>query len=514
MGVYYSSAILGKLDDITTKQDDLADAVSSSNATSTSLLESLLEIISQLNISMPLAVIGSASPTSGVIPLTVSFKAVPIGGTPPYSFVWNFGDGKPTSSERTPTHDYTSAGTYTATITVTDSAAATASDTITTKVEERMGVITLRVIGPWAGAEMEAFLPVLTEFEKRNPGIETEYVIYRAEQLATLLPLQFQAATTPGDVIADAWGWFVAKQGGEGHLLELNDLVNETSYISGIFDPVKVDTGIYGAPFTAWGKPGFWYRKSFFEAHELTPPTTWDEFVSLLETIKGISGIKNPIVTGDGVGWPISDIVEHFIITFGGPELQHGLIDGTVNFTDPQVKSLFQEKIVPLLEAGYFSAPTEWTAAIETWWTGDYALYPMGTWLTGMVEDPNDLGLFALPGCEGAVLGTDYWIIPKYTRHLEEAKKLVAFLTGVEGQTVHVGTKAGKFATNLEVPLEAHWAPMRDVMAAMALVEPVPDMDDTIGGTWQPLFWDQLKLLWVDPAKLDEVLQTLQEAHP
>jgi multiple sugar transport system substrate-binding protein len=39
-------------------------------------------------------------------------------------------------------------------------------------------------------------------------------------------------------------------------------------------------------------------------------------------------------------------------------------------------------------------------------------------------------------------------------------------------------------------------------------------MDDTIGGYWQPLFWDQLKLLWVDPSQLDAVLQTLDESHP
>ncbi|MDH5374231.1 MAG: ABC transporter substrate-binding protein [Candidatus Bathyarchaeota archaeon] len=98
-------------------------------------METLLNtIISGLNVSVPLAVMGSASPTSGAVILTVSLKAVPIGGTSPYSFEWDFGDGTATSSERTPTHDYTSAGTYTATITVTDGAEATASDTITVTV--------------------------------------------------------------------------------------------------------------------------------------------------------------------------------------------------------------------------------------------------------------------------------------------------------------------------------------------------------------------------------------------
>ncbi|HOI37823.1 MAG TPA: ABC transporter substrate-binding protein, partial [Bacillota bacterium] len=40
--------------------------------------------------------------------------------------------------------------------------------------------------------------------------------------------------------------------------------------------------------------------------------------------------------------------------------------------------------------------------------------------------------------------------------------------------------------------------------------EALPDLDDTIGGEWQPAFWDQLKLLWVSPARVGEVLETLQ----
>jgi carbohydrate ABC transporter substrate-binding protein, CUT1 family (TC 3.A.1.1.-) len=40
------------------------------------------------------------------------------------------------------------------------------------------------------------------------------------------------------------------------------------------------------------------------------------------------------------------------------------------------------------------------------------------------------------------------------------------------------------------------------------------DMDDTIGGEWQPAFWDQLKLLWVKPDRYVEVLETLEKKAP
>ena len=50
------------------------------------------------------------------------------------SYLWNFGDGTPTSSEPNPTHTYTTAGTFTVTLTVTDNQGATDSDTATVTV--------------------------------------------------------------------------------------------------------------------------------------------------------------------------------------------------------------------------------------------------------------------------------------------------------------------------------------------------------------------------------------------
>lgn len=388
----------------------------------------------------------------------------------------------------------------------------TSPTTTTTTTQTPTEKVTLTVLGPWAGAEMEAFQQVLNKFMEEYPNIRVEYRIYRAEDLASILPPQFEAGMAPGDVIF-MWGWWIKEYGDKGHLMDLSDLVNPDEYIKGIFDPVKSGDKIYGLPFTAWAKPGFWYRKSFFQQHNLSEPKTWDEFLQLLDKIKQIPGIEAPIATGDSVGWPISDVVEHFIITFGGPDMQLKLINGEIKFNDPQVKQVFQNYIVPLIRNGYFSEPIEWTKAVEEWWSGKYALYFMGTWITGMVDDPNDLGFFPLPGCEGVVMGTDYLFVPKYTKHPQEAKLLAKWLA-TEGQRVHVGTHAGKFATWLKVDINDHWAPMQIVYQKLKTMTPLPDLDDSVGGDWQKLFWDQLKLLWVNPDKLDDVLNTLTENFP
>ena len=75
----------------------------------------------------------SATPTSGQVPLNVAFTGTATGGTPPYSYSWNFGDGSAASTTQNPTHTYSSAATYTATLTVTDSSSpvATATSNVT-----------------------------------------------------------------------------------------------------------------------------------------------------------------------------------------------------------------------------------------------------------------------------------------------------------------------------------------------------------------------------------------------
>jgi hypothetical protein len=75
-----------------------------------------------------LSVTASAAPSSGGAPLSVAFEAEISGGTPPYAFDWDFGDGSPHSSEADPEHTYAAEGLYPVTLTVTDAAGALASD--------------------------------------------------------------------------------------------------------------------------------------------------------------------------------------------------------------------------------------------------------------------------------------------------------------------------------------------------------------------------------------------------
>ena len=69
----------------------------------------------------PVAVTISASPTSGTMPLTVSFTSSVSGGVPPYTYLWSFGDGA-TSPAANTVHIYVTGGNFLVWLSVGDSA--------------------------------------------------------------------------------------------------------------------------------------------------------------------------------------------------------------------------------------------------------------------------------------------------------------------------------------------------------------------------------------------------------
>ncbi len=74
----------------------------------------------------PLSASASAFPGSGTVPLRVAFSAFALGGAPPYSYAWTFGDGS-AGTGSSPQHTYNITGSYVAQVVVTDASGATAS---------------------------------------------------------------------------------------------------------------------------------------------------------------------------------------------------------------------------------------------------------------------------------------------------------------------------------------------------------------------------------------------------
>ena len=102
-----------------------------------------LETITVGEAGAPTALINVTPSTTGIAPFTVYFDASQssvadsgegCGSCSIVSYAWNFGDGTPTGNGMTISHTYTSAGTYTVVLTVTDSNGNTGYDSVTITV--------------------------------------------------------------------------------------------------------------------------------------------------------------------------------------------------------------------------------------------------------------------------------------------------------------------------------------------------------------------------------------------
>jgi len=102
--------------------------------------------ISVVSLEAPPVADFSGNPTSGTVPLTVTFTD--LSSNNPTSWSWNFGDGGSSTSQN-PSHQYTSAGTYTVTLTATN---AYGSDQ-----EVKTDYITVNAGGAWTTITYDDF---------------------------------------------------------------------------------------------------------------------------------------------------------------------------------------------------------------------------------------------------------------------------------------------------------------------------------------------------------------------
>ena len=376
---------------------------------------------------------------------------------------------------------------------------------------------TLTVYALWTGAEQYNFEQALGNFTQ-NTGINVTYFGRTTEDLLVSVPQQLANPPYDVDVIIAPWPYWIMDN--SPYLTAVTDVITESDFPSNIISPVKASDGtLWAAPFKLSGKPGFWFRDSFFQNNSLSVPTTYDEFKNtLLPAIQAVPGVEQAIASGDTVGWPLSDTAEGFIIGLGGYQLQLDLETGPSarNWTDPQVVNVFGN-LTDLLDAGYFSTPADWEAQLAKLWDGKYGIYWQGSFITTLpeIKDVNDLDFFPFPGTNGVSGSVDYAVITKDAPHLNEAKQLVQYLAGADAQEIMVG-QGGFLATNVNVPASAYTTIDKKVVDFMSQpgITIVPDLDDTIGGQWQQTFWDQLKLLWTSPSTstMNSVLDSLQTA--
>lgn len=217
----------------------------------------------------------------------------------------------------------------------TDAAAteATASEA-STKEEPAATVdepVTITILRPGDEEKVKSFLePAVQQFEAENPNITVEIMYESWAGWIQTYPTYFEADTQP-DVIF-WWDNKLYDSSAHDHLVNLSNYLSEDFFSQipqGIWD--LVDTGdmdgVYYVP-NSVDTFVMYYNKDVFTAAGLdpnTPPTTWDELLTVVQTIydaTGTPGIGIPAITG-------SEVLEEFVGLFINQATDASVLDSS-----------------------------------------------------------------------------------------------------------------------------------------------------------------------------------------
>ena len=190
----------------------------------------------------------------------------------------------------------------------------------------------------------------------------------------------------------------MANQGVLGDLSSTWDK-HEDEYSSDLRAAFTFNDSVHGFPISVEYWP-VWYNKEVFSELNLTPPETWEELISICDTMLA-NGITPFMSTVEG-RWPTFIMFEEMIIG-QDPDLYIDLCEGRAKYSDPRVRKAF-EIWADMINKGYFTDPGTdvWAGGARDFNQKKVGMVLMGTWylnstLTANGVPEENVGAFILP---------------------------------------------------------------------------------------------------------------------
>lgn len=286
-------------------------------------------------------------------------------------------------------------------------------------------------------ATKKALELVVDGFQKANPDVTVKVNYFDNEGYKSAIR-NFLTADAP-----DVVNWFAGNRMAPFVRAGLFEPVDDVWTENGLDETLKsaassmtIDGKKWGVPYTYY-QWGIYYRKDIFAEHGLNPPKTWDELKAVSAKLND-AGIK-PFTIGTKALWPTAGWFDYLNLRLNGYDFHMALTSGTVPYTDPKVKAVF-EKWAELVEPGYFvdnHAALDWQDAVPLIVQGKAAMYLMGNFAVATMKDggmkDEQLGFVqfpemtpGLPRAEDAPTNTMH--IPSAAKNKEDARRFLAYL--------------------------------------------------------------------------------------
>lgn len=200
------------------------------------------------------------------------------------------------------------------------------------------------------------------------------------------------------------------------YFIDLTDTDMAGTFDEAFTQAASVDGKLYGIPQCDSMGAGIFYNKELYEEYDLEVPTTWDEFLSNLDTLKnaGINAMATSLK--DVVYAQLPFLGDNYQLLHDEPDFAEKFTAGEVKFADSEAGLRVWEKYEELVP--YFnedSASVEAEQIPERLFNKEcghlmYFTNQTSAWAETYGEDAvNNIGFFALPGDTEEQTGLTIW---------------------------------------------------------------------------------------------------------
>lgn len=285
--------------------------------------------------------------------------------------------------------------------------------------------------------EKKAFKSVITDFEKKYPGINID-PNFPASEYEGILRVKMAANDMPD--LFDTHGWAKIRYG--EYVADLSKM-NWVKNLDPALDPIlKDDQGkVYAYPLNQ-AKDGITYNVNILKKYKIEPPTTFGEFVEALEQVKEKSNgnvIPFWIPAGDsGPGQYYDQFATPLLITDEERDYSKELLNGTFDWSH---YNFLSEKLLEMQEKGLINKDVlnaKPSQGVRLMAQGKIAFAMMNGAFGPNTTELNPevkVGVIPMPaiheGDKPSFIGGERYTVAawKDSKHLKEAKQFIQFIS-------------------------------------------------------------------------------------
>lgn len=396
------------------------------------------------------------------------------------------------------------------TVVVTSIVTETITETVTSIVTEIVEVeamnpfegTSVTVFGPESGGAEEAAMIAALDLFAASSGIEVTYL--GARDFSDQINAQ-AAGGNPPDIAVFPQPGKIADFAREGFVVPLpadTEAVMNDNFSSAWTAFGNVDGVQYAIPTKADLKSLVWYQPARFDAAGYSIPETYDELLTLTDTMiaDGNTPFCIGIESGGATGWTFTDWVEDLTLRMQGADYYDQWVDHSIPFNNPEMVAIWEEVLNLWNKPGAVFAASGSIAATAFGDNGQplvdgkcfmhrqasfySAFLPEGTPAADGSEGAVDVFYFPGIGDEKPVLGAgtlvssfrdapEVWAVMEYFASAAYADARQRFQALGKGGAVTEGVLSGFLSPNLGADLSLYTTLERSFLDILATADVV-----------------------------------------